>query len=408
MYYFLFFIYLIFFCFLITRIKFVQNSGLNKPLIIGLFLIKVSAGLFLGWITFKLYPQGSDYKQLSEEALKEFTFFKDDPINFIKDIFQSPYGNYDGFFSSSNSYWNNLRNNLLIKFVAILNIFSNGNFYINILFFNFFGFFGHVALYRLFANIYSNKKTLVLLGAFLLPSTLYFSSSLQKDNIIFLMTAFFTYALYFNFKDYNFRRLVLLFISAIVILLIRNYVLFALLPPTFAYLSGKKIKYPFAIVYSLCFAIVAALSLVPSLNILQIITNKQQAFFNLETANSQIILGDLQPTIKSFFINFPQVFKNIFLNPMPWNFSTVPGIALGMEWIIFIILFIIYLFKRNQFTKDPFITYSILFSISALFIAGYIVPNLGSLLRYKSLYLPYIIIPLLCSINFNQIKIKNI
>ncbi len=404
MHYFLFIIYLITFCYLLTKIKFVKNSGLYIPLIILLFLIKVFAGLFMGWASFKLYPQGSDYVLLSNEGWKEFIFLKSDPLGFIKDLFQSPYGHYGGFFSSSDSYWNNLRNNLLIKAVAVFNILSNGNFYINSLFFNFFGFFGHVALYRIFINIYPGKKTLVLIGAFLIPSTLYFSSALQKDNVIFLMLALFSYALFFNSIEFKYRRLLLLILAAFIIFFIRNYVLFALIPASFAFILSRKTKWAYTITYTALFLLLISLSFIPSLNPLQIIANKQHAFFNLGFANSKIVLGYLEPSVKSFFLNFPQVFVNILLNPMPWNFSSAPGIALGIEWIFFLGLFIYFLFNREPTQKNSFLNYSILFAITIFLLVGYIVPNLGSIIRYRSIYLPYLLIPLICSINFKQIR----
>ncbi|MEO5968262.1 MAG: hypothetical protein ABIP68_03555 [Ferruginibacter sp.] len=384
-----------------------KNSGLPNPLIILLFLIKVFAGLFIGWASLKLYPQGSDYVLLSNEGWKEFIFLKSDPLGFIKDLFQSPYGHYGGFFSSSDSYWNNLRNNILIKAVAVFNILSNGNFYINSMFFNSFGFFGHVALYKIFVNIYSRKKNLVLIGAFLIPSTLYFSSALQKDNVIFLMTALFSYALYFNSIEFKYRRLLLLILAAIIILFIRNYVLFALIPASFAFILSRKTKWAYTITYTALLIILICLSFIPALNPLQIIANKQHAFFNLDFSNSKMVLGYLEPSLKSFFNNFPQVFVNIFLNPMPWNFSSAPGIALGIEWILFLSIFIYFLFNRELIQNRTFVKFSILFAFTIFLLVGYVVPNLGSLIRYRSIYLPYLIIPLICSINLKQIKFKN-
>ena len=77
-------------------------------------------------------------------------------------------------FSSRDSYWNDLRGCGHQAALAVQHP-EQGDYYINSLFFNFLVFFGHMLLYRLFATALSVKWETVI-GCFLLPSLLYFSS----------------------------------------------------------------------------------------------------------------------------------------------------------------------------------------------------------------------------------------
>ena len=142
--------------------------------------------------------------------------------------------------------------------VSVFNIFSRGDYYINSLFFNFIIFFGHIILYRLFIKIYPGRKWLVIAGCFLLPSTIYFSSGIHKDGLVFLMLAVLIYSVYQSIaKDkFTVKRVLLIFISLAFLFLIRSFIFLALVPALFAWLLSAKTKWPasisFAAVYLTC------------------------------------------------------------------------------------------------------------------------------------------------------------
>ena len=122
--------------------SFTKNTGLAGSIILGLFLLKVFAGVLIGWMSQKFYPQGNDYWGLNGLGWKEYQMLMNDPKEFFTDTFRSTYaGNYGGFFDSVGTFWNDLKNTLIGKLLAFCNIFSRGNYYINSLFLNFLCFF---------------------------------------------------------------------------------------------------------------------------------------------------------------------------------------------------------------------------------------------------------------------------
>ena len=414
LYYLLFTIYLAVFFYFIPRISFIKNSHLPAKLIIALFLLKILAGAFIGWMSQKYYPHGNDYWSLHSSGIEEYNSLLNNPRLFFRDIFSSAYNNsYGGFFNSYGSYWNDLKNGIILKFLAFCNILSRSNYYINSLFFDFIGFFGHIALYRIFIHIYKEKKWPVIIGCFLLPSTLYFSSGIHKDLIVFCMLGLYSYALYFSLQSkLTIKYVLVIFTSVIALLLVRNFLVVMLVPATIALVMSKKLKANpltvFASTYLAGFLAIFLLQMVsPSFEPIKIITQKQKDFFELPTATTQIKTHVLQPNIRSLLENSPEAFNHALLRPYLWEHPTKFLIPLAFELFIYHVLFVIMFIRhqKNTWKPNPFVLFGLFVSVSLLLFIGYIVPNLGSIVRYRSLYLPFLITPVLCLINWKKINI---
>jgi len=368
------------------------------------------------------YPQGNDYWGLNIAGWNEYEFLARNPTGFFADIFRSNYDHgYAGFFSSIDSYWNDLKNTLVGKLLAVCNIFSRGNYYINSLFFNCFGFLGHVALFRVFNNLYTNKKWPVIIGTFLLPSALYFSSGIHKDLLVFTFVGLFCYALYFSMRCLRPLYIFTILVSFIALILFRNFVAVALVPATIAWIACIKMRSRpiiiFTTVYLAAWLLVWSVQLIkPSFQPLRVIAQKQKDFFELPVATSQLETHHLEPTMKSFIVNAPQALNHSLLRPYLWEDKTVFLFPLALELFIYQLLFLLMLFfyNRNMRNRDPFNLFCIFFACSLLLFIGYIVPNTGSIVRYRSIYLPILFTPVLCLVDWQkiwslfQIRNKNI
>jgi hypothetical protein len=402
----LFTFYLVIATILIIRIPFIKKTGLSSKTIAGLFLLKIFAALSIGWLTHQYYPV-NDYWLLNENGLVEYDLLMHHPHEFLTNIFRSPYQNgYDGFFNAVGSYWNDLRYNIILKLLAVCNVFSRGNYYINSIFFNFFGFFGSVALCHVFADVYKNKKWAVLAGCFLLPSTLYFCSGIGKDLIVFTMLGLFCYTLYFSVKRaFNTRRSLVIIISMVIILLMRNFVAVSLIPVSIAFIiSIKKRINPlatFVATYAVIFLSVLLSQVIkPSSQPLKIITQRQRDFLNIPgEARSQLNVYVLEPSLKSFAINLPHAVDHGFSRPRLGDAGGKFMLPFAIELLLYelIFLFVVFMHRSAINFNHPFILFAFFFSVFMFLVTGYIIPNTGSIIRYKSIYLPFIITPLLCS-----------
>ena len=136
--YLLFVVYLVILCWLLLRTPFIKNTAINSKLLLGLFFIKVVAGVAIGWISIHIYGPGNDYWDVNDFAREEYQLLLSNPGNYFINIFTSDYQQgYGGLFSTGDSYWNDLRGNIVIKLISLFNLFSRGDYYINSLFFNF-------------------------------------------------------------------------------------------------------------------------------------------------------------------------------------------------------------------------------------------------------------------------------
>ena len=85
--------YLVFFSWLVTRVSFFKRSGLTHSQLIIIFLLKVMAGIFYGWIGiyYGNMAQMVDTWQFHYSSIQEYQLLKDNPREFFTNLFHDPY-----------------------------------------------------------------------------------------------------------------------------------------------------------------------------------------------------------------------------------------------------------------------------------------------------------------------------
>jgi hypothetical protein len=90
--YLLFVVYLVLFAWLVTKVKFFTGSGLSRSQIIILFLLKVIAGIFYGWIG--IYYGGLaqmwDTWNFHTNSIQEYHLLFNDPHEYFTNLFRDP------------------------------------------------------------------------------------------------------------------------------------------------------------------------------------------------------------------------------------------------------------------------------------------------------------------------------
>lgn len=413
MYYLLFAGYLCLFAWLITKLGFFKKSGLSNAQLIILFFLKIMAGIFYGWIgiyygQFAYMYDTWGYHYISVDEYKQIF---SDPSAFFSNLFQSGYENkYGRFFESENSWWNDLKSNMFIKFLSILNVFSFGNYYVNVIFFSFITFTGPVAVYRVFTDVFPGKKIQVLLAAFLIPSVAYWTGGVHKDGLVFMAISFIIYHTYFALKENRLalKRILPLVISFFIILSFRNFLLVLILPALFAWILSYRYQRQMALIFSITYITGAILffsmrHISPALDFPQAVVNKQKAFAVLQ-GSSGIETKTLEPTPASFIKNFPHALSATTLRPHPGDVKHILSMAAAIETTILLLLFLFFIFWRtNGVSSKPIIWFCIFFSFSLLLTIGYTVNFLGAIVRYRSVVIPFLMIPVVCLIDWNRI-----
>ncbi|HEY6502912.1 MAG TPA: hypothetical protein VIZ28_02950 [Chitinophagaceae bacterium] len=413
--YLLFVAYLVLFAWLVTKVKFFTRTGLSNSQLVILFLVKVMAGIFYGWmgIYYGNLAQMVDTWAYHHFGMEEYKLLGTNPKLYLTNLFYDPYPHgVENFFGSTGSYWNDLKGNIVVKLLSIFDILSFGHYYVNVIFFSFLSLFGPIAVYRVMNDLFPGKKMIILLGMFLIPSFIYWTSGVYKEGLIFTGIGLIIYHLYFGWKDnhYSLKRWLGILFGLAILLVMRNYLMVLVLPAVLAWLLATKWpKYGFAIftgVYFFCgIAFFTARYINPRFDFPKAVVDKQQAFLRLQGGASAIPIKELEPTAGSFLKNTPQAVTLSFFRPFPGDVMHLLSLAASIEINLLLLLFILFLFfrKKNEAISKNAIYLCVFLSISVMLAIGFSVNNLGAIVRYRSIILPLMIIPLVAQTDWKRI-----
>ncbi|MBA2250125.1 MAG: hypothetical protein H0W12_08020 [Chitinophagaceae bacterium] len=410
--YFLFIVYFIIICWFITRIRFFRASGLDNKILLILFTIKVIAGIINGWINSHYYT-GTDNWAFHNEGIDEYHLLFSQPKEYFLNLFTSYHNHsYGRLMDTTDSFWNDLRTNMIAKLLSIFDIISNCNFYINTLFYNFLVFFGVVSLYRVFKEIFPFTKNAVIISVFLLPSFIYFTSGIHRDGLILLGIGIVCFNMFriVRHQEITFKKILYTVLGLLLVFLLRNFVFITLCPALIAWVvaekSNRNVLLRFCVVYTIFALLFFSIKYMhPKLNLPEYVSERQLEFIKLsENSPSGININPLFPNFRSFLNNTPQALNHSLMRPYITEKSSWVYFISAAEILAYEILFLLFLlqYKKNQ-SNDPFIYFGLFFTLSMFLIIGYTIPIIGAIVRYRSIYLPFLIAPLLCQVNFKKI-----
>lgn len=298
-------LYFLVFSWLITKSSFIRKTGIKKSVLIVLFTIKLLCGVLYGYIySLPAFILASDTWQIYFESLKEYRVLLYDPARFFASLFANPdHLSYTGFSASSTSYWNNLKDNLLIKAEAVMNLLSGGYYYTNVVIYSFVTFYGSIAFFRTINELYTSKRIFKIITSFLLPSFLLWTSGLYKDGLLFLFMSLIIFQVnrWITERKSGWRRFSVIIISFAIIFMLRNYVAFLLMPALAGWLVStvfpEKGILVFTFIYMvLVFFIVSSRYIHPQFDVPKVMASWQTGFMRLP-ARSAIPANKLDPSV---------------------------------------------------------------------------------------------------------------
>jgi hypothetical protein len=408
----IFILYLILFAWLLNKIHFVQKSGLSPLWITGLFLVKVAAGIAYGWY----YSQIPDYQNQSDtwkfyfDSLAQTKLLLENPLQFFRELVSNAEGSsYGRFFSTTNSFWTDLKHLLMVKLMSIFNSLSGSRYYTNVIFYSFITFFGPVAFLRIMNDVFPGRKLLLTVSIFLVPSFLFWCSGIHKEGIIFLFLSIVCYMFYAGLK--NKKNIIkygsIVLICILIIFSIRNYIALAVAPFLLSWWIAEKWfqkKWiPFLGMCVLgCGLFFGSKYIVPVIDAPAAVILRKQEFTRL---GGQSILPqrNLEPSFISFLKNAPQALNHSLVRPYITEIYSPFYFLCAIEiLLIWIMVFIWYFRYRENMFGRPVIITMFMFSFVILLLIGYIVPQLGAIVRYRSIFIPFIIAPIVATIRWRK------
>lgn len=271
-------------------------------------------------------------------------------------------------------------------------------------------------LYQTFITEFPELKKQMAIACLFIPSCVFWGSGIMKDSFTLSAVGWFTYAFYFTFikKQFSFYNILYLVISSFIILAIKPYIFFALLPGAILWLSNnqlKKINHKFirAIVapvfigISLLGGYFALDKMGDSLGQYQLDKVLDKAVMTQKDMKAEYYggktfdIGEFDGSIGSILSKAPlAIFAGIF-RPGIWDVrNPVMAVsALENTYLLLLTLFLLLKLKFFGFFKmirqQPIILFCMLFSLFFAFSVGLTVANFGSLVRLRIPELPFFV-----------------
>ncbi len=387
-----------------------ENFSLKESgLILG---FRIFLGCVYGFI-FARYFNGDDTWYFHRGSLEEQQKLMQDPVQFFADLNPLPaFERNEGFWKGWYYYLSDLEFWLLTKPMAFFNFISRGNYYVNVVFFNFMTCWGSVWLYRLFSPYYPEKKKELFFFIFLFPIPLFWMTGIRAEGwlLFFLALALLSFTRWMQAKGH--KPLLLFFIALGGLIVLRSVLVFILLPVLMCWWLQEQRGWKGWKAMALVFGISGLLFwgsrwIDPVHNMPQLIVEKQAAFFALH-GQTRFELDTLEATPGSFLKLFPQAITNIFVRPYVWEakgfLQWVYAGSVLLLWVL-VLLFIWQKSRQKRVQWPLLITNTFLFGLLLYVFIGYTVPFPGAIIRYKSLGEYFLLFPLFMGVNWRPKQI---
>ncbi len=373
----------------ILRLPFFRNCGIRPGVLLLLFAGHVLIGCLHNSIAWRFYPHHGDIWSYYENSIVMGHELWTDFHAFLLDN-----GTFDRFIHNS-----------LISIHIILNLFSFQNLYINTLLFSFPVFFGTTALFRVFRRHFPGSM-LTALSVYLLPSALFWTSCIHREGALYMSLGLFFYSL-------DRRHLLMTILWFFLIAYFRPAVALSLLPALAAWwwlsIPSRPLRRKTLLAASVLVLLVILLA---GPLLLRILAHQQQAFQVLE-GHSRIDLPVLDGSLTSFLHTLPAALLNGWLEPLPGTggqkIYTIFSLELLAIWAIAVFALLHRLTIRPKPSaaainptseaiappRDHFAICCALFALLGMLLVGLIVPFVGAIVRYRSIFLPFLLAPFL-------------
>lgn len=401
---FLFILYLFFFLWLVWRSPWLRQIGVAPVWLIGLYLLKVAAGIAYGYFFTRLpnYTQNADTWRMFFAGVAEKQWLLQDPTAWLADVYTPRYAADTGLLGTENSLLNDVKDVALIKLISVLNIITNDSYNSNLLFYNYAVFMGQAALALCWKNILQQKNAgwlLVIIVCW--PSTLFWCSGFHRDGLILLGLGVFAWKAWQETQQPKLTNKIWILIAIALLFFLRNYV--AVFAVAAVVLYWLFTKWP-AKRWSMLVAFIVgfmAFALVSGNAIPQTIAQRQQAFAQLQ-GGSQMAAVALDGSWWSLLLQWPSAMLRGILTPplnLRWAWNDLPFAA---ENIVFVVAFLCAFFliaKRKvcAFTQPQrswFIAVAVVV-LPILLLIGYTIPFATAIVRYKSILWPILLPPVM-------------
>ncbi|AKD03509.1 hypothetical protein PKOR_10685 [Pontibacter korlensis] len=302
-----------------------------------------------------------------------------------------------------------------IKLLSVFNLVTAGQYHLNNLYLSLFSFGGSAYLVAVLSRLFPKYKVAAVLAFLFFPSVVLWSTGVMKETVMFgSMCWLVAIALVLSHR----HRLtvwgwLLLPLQLYLFIKIKLFYAALLLPLLLGYVLVQHLKKYVKALVTLKAQLLLLLALA---GIVVMVVMWQRSVFNpdfilwnLESSYTSLLqrsknaphihLNDLEPTIQSMLLNYPEAALSALYRPFIGESRKVLYLLSGLENLLLLILTgtaIASAFRRSASVKVELLHVVLLVFILAMAgVVGLSTPNFGTLSRYRIVFLPFLVYLLL-------------
>lgn len=404
-------VYAVIFLGLIYRLPFFRNAGISFSWLLGLFLLKVVAGVLLSWVYTNYYPDRTtaDVFRYFDDGRVMYEALFEHPSEYFRMLFAVENDNAyfsENYYTQMNSwirpYETNIYNDshTLVRFNAIIHLFSFGYFQVHTVFMCFLSLVGLTALYRAFSPWFPGQRFWLTLAIFGAPSVIFWGSGVLKEGLLFFAFGMLVFQAFRLMQGFRWGALVLAMLSASLLLILKFYILMALIPGLIAYgfLQWRRLKQPIFAYAGVCLIVIGIVLLFnasfPAYDIFQLLARKQVDFFghaSLTDSGSLLPASPLLPSLWGLIQNAPEAFGYVLLRPFPWEAGSALMWANVLENLLMLAIAVYATIFIRKLDRDQqgLLLFLASFVVILFLLVGWTTPVMGAIVRYKVPALPF-------------------
>ncbi len=369
-------------------------------------ILKIVSGAILGVVYYYHYGYG-DTLTYFKKGTELANILSKDGFAYVDFLLGSSPEIFDS------GYQNQPRALFFIKVVSVFSFLSGGNYWITSIYFSTLSFFACFYLATVLAHQFSYCKNLIAMCFLYIPSTLLWTSGIIKESVAMaVLCVLFALVIQGLFRS----RITLIYtivfiVSAWVLWKVKYYYAAIAFTSVFSMIctfllmnhqqSIRKKKWRISVAFIIISSILLFLStqLHPNLliaNLPEIVVKNYDAFIVRSQNGGVIIYENLEPTFYSLAYHSPKAFFSALFRPFLWEWDGAFLRAIySLENSIILILLITSLvnIKNNNDSNTYLLALAALFFVIVILtFLALSTPNFGTLARYKSMTMPFILL----------------
>jgi hypothetical protein len=215
-------------------------------------------------------------------------------------------------------------------------------------------------------------------------------------------------------EKFRFLHLFGFLIACSLIFTSKVYVLPAFLPAVFFLVISKRMKIKHQIISFLGILTLSAILVIFSgkilgFDIISTLSGKQNDFINYielqDDPGSTYDLTRLSPDVISFIKIIPEGLINSFFRPFPGEVNSAFMLFSFLEIVLFCVfaIFAVFFYKKPDTKTTRYILFCAMFILFLYVVVGVYTPNTGSIVRYRTPALPFLVVMLFGITNWNRV-----